>query len=364
MAGIVWRLAGGFQNVMLMGAPSVDGFALNIQFQDCEAPGNSWNFWWMLSCTSSQMDTTHHLLWKHHTLLMHCRDSNEKLCGEFESRHFLCHSDWGGIKLQTWCHRGAHRSQGQNHHTTAGRLDTGTSATLVPGEEKLFGRLKTQVMKPSCRLFGHSQAPSGILEDTSFELVLPQVLHSEKEKESESQQWAFYLWGFSEMKHALYALFLFDPFLLQFVARWLHTTSGKPPGVTSLLVHSTQSPCTLLLLQASPFGFFTKSDALFLSIYNAYIFCGVYRSARHFRCFPWSQHWECTFLTRQPYAYHGPPGCRCANSHIRCVFASNGKTCCESVMLGMWKACLYVCHIVTEVCQVQLWVLWPSKTTT
>ena len=25
--------------MMLMGAPSVDGFALNIQFQDCEAPG-------------------------------------------------------------------------------------------------------------------------------------------------------------------------------------------------------------------------------------------------------------------------------------------------------------------------------------
>ena len=38
----------------------------------------------------------------------------------------------------------------------------------MPGEEKLFGRLKTQVMKPSCRLFGHSQAPSGILEDTSL----------------------------------------------------------------------------------------------------------------------------------------------------------------------------------------------------
>lgn len=34
------RLAGGFQNVMLMGAPSVDGFALNIQFQDCQVASN------------------------------------------------------------------------------------------------------------------------------------------------------------------------------------------------------------------------------------------------------------------------------------------------------------------------------------
>lgn len=31
------RLAGGFQDAILLGAPSVDGFALNIQFVDCEA---------------------------------------------------------------------------------------------------------------------------------------------------------------------------------------------------------------------------------------------------------------------------------------------------------------------------------------
>lgn len=249
--------------------------------------------------------------------------------------------------MPSWCQQKP-RTKSSHHCRTFGHRYFGNLSAWRGKAFRTFENSGDEAFVSSLRSF------TGPKWNLGRYFVWTRFASSASKRKRESQQSAFYLWGFSEMKHALYALFLFDPFLRQFVARWLHTTSGKPPGVTSLLVHSTQSPCTLLLLQACPFGFFTKSDALFLSIYNTCIFCGVYRSARHFRYFPWSQHWESTFLTRQPYAYHGPPGCRCANSHIRCVFESNGKTCCESVMLGMWKACLYVSHIVTEVCQVRL----------
>ena len=329
----VTRLAGGFQNVMLMGAPSVDGFALNIQFQDCQAPGCAGISGGCFLCNiqSSQMDRTDHFRWKRWALQKFQWRALQWIRVETFSLSLGLRWHPTANLMPSWCPQKP-RTKSSHHcrmfgHRYLGNLSNAWrrkafSVTNIPtSPDWTFRRLKAQVMKPSCRLFGHSQAPSGILEGTSF--GLSRILRDETcfvfvwcicMAICTWQVTAYYIWqttGCNFTAGALYA-----------VAMYLTTTAG-----------------------VAIWNCFSKSDALFLSIFVGSIHLpGISEG-----CFPWSQHWECTCLTRQPYAYHGPPSCRCGNSLIWSVFASKGrrknvKNVLRKCFFRTWKICLSHCH--------------------
>ena len=229
-----------------------------------------WNFWWMLSCVRVRYIYIHILVISNglhpshtsHALQKFQRKALRWIRVETFSLSLGLRWHQTANLMPSWCPQKP-RTKSSHHCRTFGHRYFGNLSAWRGKAFRTFENSGDEAFVSSLRSF------TGPKWNLGRFFVWTRFASRASQWKRESQQSAFYLWGFSEMKHALYALFLFDAFLRQFVARWLHTTSGKPPGVTSLLVHSTQSPCTWLLLQASQCGFFTKSDALFLflSIY-------------------------------------------------------------------------------------------------